>query len=128
MTDAYALHVPADLEPGRYGLIVALGKSELGTGPVWVAPGVSDVADLPIEGRRVTLGDSLALLGWRIERSEVSGGDDVVLTVLWNTVQRPAADYHVSCTSPVRTSDLWPNGTDRRSRGLCRPVGGNLAR
>jgi hypothetical protein len=110
----YDLSVMPGTPPGDYGLTVAVYTEEdpvgldlldhagapqgkratLGAVRLSVLTVTADQVDVP-HLMRANLGGGLQLLGWALDHDSAQPGDQLPLTLIWEVVSRPEADYSV---------------------------------
>ncbi len=131
LPDRWTLELPADMAPGLYRLEVGLyGVAEDGERlPVsssrGVLPGDALIVDYvrvladdeqppaPAERREVLLrgeGDEIRLLGYALPSPAVGTGGSLDLTLYWQAVTQPAADYTVLLHLLDAAGEIWGQG------------------
>jgi len=96
--DRYALRLPTDLPPGNYQLRLGLtcGEKDVLLGEIQV-PATDRLWTPPAFAHPVgaKLGDSVQLLGYNLDRTEVVPGETIHLTLIWQCLKEMDVAYTV---------------------------------
>jgi 4-amino-4-deoxy-L-arabinose transferase-like glycosyltransferase len=78
-------------------LLAALALPFITIGPAYARPPVLSAADVPASATplNATFGGQMSLLAWEVDRSELAPGDEVALTLYWQSLAPLSSDYSV---------------------------------